>query len=165
MAAKTEGISEALMTNLKADMLNGRITKQEAQDIIGNFNTVRGNLNQMPENLTPESQSVSLSLMMERDRLNKEIQGKDPNLIKPQADRVNEINTRLQEIAKENAIQVETTGEVPVQPEATVGGEMEEGKPQAEPQGVTEEGQAAAQEEVNIFEFNGKKYEVTNLLH
>jgi hypothetical protein len=120
MAAKTEGISEALMTNLKADMLNGRMTKQEAIDIIANFNTVRGNLNQMPENLTPEAQSVSLSLMMERDRLNKQIEGKDLNLVKPQTERINEINTRLQEIAKESSVQVETT----------IGVEIEEGKPQ-----------------------------------
>ena len=139
MAAKTSGMSETLMTNLKADMLNGRITKSEAEEIVQNFDMVRGNVNQMPPNLTPEAQSASLGLMMERDRLDKEIQGKDPNLVKPQSERVTEINNRLQEIAKENAVQEQSTGEVPVQPTTGVGTEMEEGVPGTETQGVTRE--------------------------
>jgi hypothetical protein len=43
---------------------------------------------------------------------------------------------------KENAVQKQTTSEVPVQPEARVGEEVVEGKPQPEPEVVTEEGQA-----------------------
>jgi hypothetical protein len=124
MAAKTSGISEAVMTNLKSDLLNGRITKDEAKEIVNNFNIVRGNLNQMPENLTDEAKSVSLSLMLERDRLNKEIEGKDPNLVKPQSDRITEINNSLQELSKQNAVQEPST----------------EGVLQREQEGVTETG-------------------------
>jgi len=43
---------------------------------------------------------------------------------------------------KGDAIQEQTTSEVPVQPEARVGKEVVEGKPQPEPEVVTEEGQA-----------------------
>lgn len=139
MSAKANGMDEALMTNLKADLLNGRITKAEAQEIAQNFDMVRGNVNQMPDNLTPEAQSVSLGLMMERDRLNKQIEGKDPNLVKPQAERVAEINNRLQEIAKENAVQEQSTGEVPVQPTTGVGQQVEERVSESETQGVTRE--------------------------
>jgi hypothetical protein len=39
-----------------------------------------------------------------------------------------------------DAVQVETTGQVPVQPEAPVGEEVEQGKPEAEPKVVAEEG-------------------------
>ena len=46
---------------------------------------------------------------------------------------------------KENAIQIETAGQVPVQPEATVSEEVVEGKPEAKPEIVTEEGK----EEIN----------------
>lgn len=139
MAAKANGMDEALMTNLKADMLNGRMSRQEAESIANNFQQVRANVAQMPENLTPEAQSASLSLMMERDRLDKEIQGKDPNLVKPQSERVTEINNRLQEIAKENAVQKQSTGEVPVQPTTGVGQQVEERVPGAEAQGVARE--------------------------
>jgi hypothetical protein len=139
MAAKANGMDEALMTNLKADMLNGRMSKQEAEAIANNFQQVRANVAQMPDNLTPEAQSASLGLMMERDRLDKEIQGKDPNLVKPQKDRVAEINNRLEQIGKENAVQEQSTGEVPVQPTTGVGTEMEERVSQSEIQGAARE--------------------------
>ena len=139
MAAKANGMDEALMANLKADMLSGRMTRQEAQEISQNFDMVRGNVAQMPDNLTPEAQSVSLGLMMERDRLNRQKDGKDPNLVKPITNRINEINNRLEEIAKENAVQEQSTGEVPVQPTTGVGTEMEERIPESETQGVTRE--------------------------
>jgi hypothetical protein len=139
LAAKSNGMSETLMTNLKADMLNGRMTRQEAKEISQNFDMVRGNVAQMPDNLTPEAQSVSLGLMMERDRLNQQIEGKDPNLVKPQSERVAEINNRLQEIAKENAVQEQSTGEVPVQPTTGVSTEVEERVPGTETEVVTGE--------------------------
>jgi hypothetical protein len=41
---------------------------------------------------------------------------------------------------QEDAVQVETAGQVPVQPEAPVSEEVEQGKPEAEPKVVTEEG-------------------------
>jgi hypothetical protein len=41
---------------------------------------------------------------------------------------------------KEDAIQKQTAGQVPVQPKATVGEEVVQGEPKAEPKGVTEEG-------------------------
>lgn len=43
---------------------------------------------------------------------------------------------------KEYAVQEQATSEVPVQPEAPVGGEVAQGEPKAEPEVVTEEGQA-----------------------
>ena len=151
MAAKTSGMSEALMSNLKSDMLSNRITKEQAEEISNNFEIVRGMTNQMPENLTVEGQSASLSLMLEKNELNKQIEGKDPNLVKRQAARVNEINERLQEIGEkntvENAIQEQTAGQVPVQPTTTVGEEVVQGEPTAEPQVLTEEGKA---EEVEL---------------
>lgn len=47
----------------------------------------------------------------------------------------------------QNAVQEQSTGQVPVQPETGTSQEVEQGESQAEPQGVTEEGQN--QEEVN----------------
>lgn len=162
MAAKTSGMSEALMSNLKADMLSNRITKEQAEEISNNFEIVRGMMNQMPENLTVEGQSASLSLLLEKNELNKQIEGKDPNLVKRQAARVNEINERLQEIGEkntvENAIQEQAAGEVPVQPTTAVGEEVVQGESTTEPQVLTEEGKAkevaplTIQEELQVIE-------------
>ena len=153
MAAKTNGISEAVMTNLKSDLLNGRITKDEAKEIVNNFNIVRGNLNQMPENLTDEAKSVSLSLMLERDRLNKEIEGKDPNLVKPQSDRITEINNNLQELSKQNAVQEPSTEGVLQREQEGVtetGGERGGVEPIVQGEEVTKEGEATTKEEVTV---------------
>jgi hypothetical protein len=55
---------------------------------------------------------------------------------------------------KEDAIQVETAGQVPVQPEAPVSKKVEQGKPEAKPEIVTEEGK---QEEVAFTSKGGNK--------
>jgi hypothetical protein len=47
----------------------------------------------------------------------------------------------VSEKLKTNAVQEQTTGQVPVQPEATVGQEVVQGEPQAEPQVAAEKGQ------------------------
>ena len=67
--------------------------------------------------------------------------------------KINDLNTRLENLVpvpedaeietpkpQEDAIQVETAGQVPVQPEARIGEEVEQGKPEAKPKVVTEEG-------------------------
>ena len=51
-----------------------------------------------------------------------------------------------------DAVQVETTGQVPVQPEAPVGEEVEQGKPQAKPKVVGEEGVKAEEVGGNVGE-------------
>ena len=51
------------------------------------------------------------------------------------------VERKKQLIDKAYAVQEQTTGEVPVQPEATIGQEMEEGKPQPEPQAAAQKGQ------------------------
>jgi hypothetical protein len=104
----------------------------------------------IPENLNIRNKRESFNLILEKQKIQKEIEGKDPALVAAQTDRINEINEELKTISK-NAVQVETAGEVPVQPETAVGGEVAQGEPQAEPQVVTEEGQAV-QEEVTPIE-------------
>jgi len=68
---------------------------------------------------------------------------------------------RKQLIDKANAVQEQTTSEVPIQPEARVGEEVAQGAPQTGAQVTTEEGQVQAKE-VKVFELDGKKYEVTD---
>ena len=160
-SAKVEGIDEALITNLKSSILTGKTTRAEAEEINQSFKTVKSKLESLPEDMSNEDKSVSLDLLIERDKLQKESSRLDEALRAPYNERITEINDELLKISK-NAVQKQTTGEVPVQPEAKVGGEVAQGEPQAEPQVVTEEGQVAAKEEVKVFEFNGKKYEVTN---
>ena len=101
-AAETEGSSQAVITTLKAKIIKGEMSPTEAKEIAKNFNIIKSKVDQMPNNLSEQGKAASLDLMMEKDKLEKAIQGKDPNLVKPQKDRIAEIDKRLQEIAKEN---------------------------------------------------------------
>ena len=78
----------------------------------------------------------------------------------------NEFQEKVNESAKRNALQEQTTSQVPVQPEARVGEEMAQGKPQAEPQVIAEEKIVIPQEKVNqkSFSLTGENETVNQLL-
>ena len=154
-AAETEGATQAVITTLKAKVIKGELTAPEAKEIARNFNIIKSKVDAMPNDLSEQGKAASLDLMMEKDKLEKAIQGKDPNLVKPQKDRIAEIDKRLQEIAKENAVQEQATGEVPVQPETGVSREVAERTPETTTEQVTKEGdQAVEQEEIVQSEEN-----------
>jgi hypothetical protein len=148
-AAETEGMSDAVKTTLKAKIIRGEITKADAINILGDFNIIKSKVDQMPNTLTEEGKAASLDLMLEKDKLEKQIEGKDPNLVEPQKKRVNEINDRLKQIGKD-AVQKQATGEVPVQSETGVSEEVEGGVPQPTTEQATEEviGEEVVGEEV-----------------
>jgi hypothetical protein len=74
------------------------------------------------------------------------------------------VERRLQILkkAEDNAVQEQTTSEVPIQPEAGVGEEVAQGKPQAEPEVVTKEGkeEVAAEEQIDLFKLDDTEYEL-----
>jgi hypothetical protein len=134
-------LKETFRLNIKDQILTGQITKQEGQAIAERLNEVEGTLNKIPKNV---DRFEAFKLINERDEINKEIAGKDPDLVVVQTDRVKEINEQLKQLSKD-AVQKQTTSEVPVQPGAESGGEMAQGESQAGPQEVTQEGE---QEEI-----------------
>jgi len=137
-SAKTVGMDQALITNLKASILKGKVSKEEAKDILNSFQTVQSKVESMTPNLSVDQQSVTLDLMLEKDRISKEIEGKDPNLVVVQKARIGEIDKQIQKIG-EDAVQKQATSEVPVQSETGVGEKVEGGVPQPTTEQVTEE--------------------------
>ena len=134
-------LKETFRLNIKDQILSGQITKQEGQAIAERLNEVEGTLNKIPKNV---DRYEAFKLINERDAIKKEIAGKDPDLVVVQNERVAEINEQLKQLSKD-AVQKQTTSEVPVQPGAESGGEMAQGEPEAGPQEVTQEGE---QEEI-----------------
>jgi hypothetical protein len=106
-AAKTEGVDQALITNLKASILKGNISKEEAKVIADSFNEIKGKIQSMPDNLSISDKSVALDLMVEKDKIEKEIAGKDENLVAAQKARIADINNQLKTIS-ENATKKST---------------------------------------------------------
>ncbi len=133
-------LRKMIVTKLKGDMLSGKITKSEAQNQLNALDKVGAIFNAMPDNLSVEDQVKSVNLMSEKQRLEKEIDGKDQSLVAAQKERITEIDNELQKISKD-AFQKQTTGEVPVQPEARVGEEVEGREPETKLEEATKEGQ------------------------
>ena len=106
-SAKMDGIPEALLTNLKASILKGKISNKDAQEIYNSYNELKSKIQSIPEEYAVEDKSVALDLMLEKDRLNKRIEGKDKNLVQPIINRITEINNELKTIS-ENATKKST---------------------------------------------------------
>jgi hypothetical protein len=139
-----ETTSKSLIATLKAQIMDGKLSKEQAVNTINNFNEARAIAMELPQDLSEDNQRKAFDLIAEKRKLTKQIEGKDPSLVDKQKTRITAIDQELKNIS--NAVQEQTTSEVPVQPGAAVSGEVAQGEPQAEPEVVTEEGQA--QEEV-----------------
>ena len=140
-------IKDLFVLNIKDRILSGQITKDQGQAELNSLKESEGVLRQIPDNLTSDDRYTSFKLINERENLRKQMEGKDPALVSPISDRINEINNELKNISK-NAVQVQTTSEVPIQPEARVGEEVVQGESKTEPQVLAEKGQAVQEVEL-----------------
>jgi len=84
-----------IVSNLKTEMLNGTMTKGEAQSALNDINLVEGVFNSIDENISDEAKLIAFNLINERNRLEKEVVGKDPALSKEKNDRIKDINDKL----------------------------------------------------------------------
>ena len=126
-----------IQTDIKTKITSGELTKAEAYEQIDAINKSVSILNSMPSELPVESKREAYNLILERNKIEKQIEGKDPNLVAAQTERVKEINEQLKGLSY--AVQEQGADAVPVQSGTGVGTEMEEGKPATEPQVVTGE--------------------------
>jgi len=151
-SADLDGIDKALLTNLKASMLNGKISKAQAKDIVRSFEDIKGKIKSMPEDMSVDNKSVALDLMIERDNINKKIDGKDPFLVLKEKERIGQINEQLKNLG--NAVQEPSTEGVLQREQEGVtetGGERGGVEPIVQGEEVTRKGETkAVQEEVVI---------------
>jgi hypothetical protein len=126
-------------SQIQSDLTTNKITKEEAQQRMDQVDTARGILSQIPTDLSTRNQREAFALIAEKQLLTESIAGKDPSLVSKQTDRIKQIDEQLKQIS--NAVQEQTTSEVPIQPEAGAGVQVAQGEPQAEPQVPAEEGE------------------------
>jgi hypothetical protein len=117
---------------IQSDLANNKITKEEAQIRMDEANIARGILSKIPSDLSTRNQREAFALISEKEKLTDAIAGKDPSLVSKQTDRIKQIDEQLKQIS--NAVQEQTTSQIPVQPEAGARVQMAEGEPKAEPQ-------------------------------
>ena len=162
---------QAKLSEITSRVSTGKITVEEGNTETAEINKARGIIKQIPENLPVSSQKKAFLLISENqkvqeeiDELSKEVADKNPQLvgdvvaeIEKKQQVINQNNQKLLTLPK-NAVQEQTTSEVPVQPETGAGTEVEEGKPQSETQVPAEEGEREEiekrrQEELDKFKF------------
>jgi len=128
---KDNNLRSSIESNIKSQIVSGEITKEQAKEQIESMNKTYSILQSIPDNLDIRNQRESFNLILEKQKIQKEIEGKDPALVAAQTDRINEINDELKTISK-NAVKESTK---PVEEVTAEGGGVqyqgvEEGQPE-----------------------------------
>lgn len=147
--ANDEKMQSAYIASLKEKITQGIITEKEAKEQLNNYRNSAGLYRQLPDGLTTEQQKEAMNLLKEKRDLENFVEGKDPALVVKAKNRITEINDSLTKLSETDAIQEQSTTEVPVQSETGISETMEGRTPEAEPQVATEQ---VTQEEVTPSE-------------
>jgi GNAT superfamily N-acetyltransferase len=135
---------DLLLKDLEVKMKNGDITEDDAKQSLYVFDKVQQVSSAVKDlDVTAEEKATIASLLKKRDDIRVKMQNKDDVLLGREKQQIADINNQINEIIlkpKEDAVQEQAAGEVPIQPTTRVSEQVAEGEPQAEPQGVTAEG-------------------------
>ena len=143
--ANDEKMQSSFIATLKTKVAAGDMTMAEAKEELNDYRNSVGLYRSIPTDLSTEAKKEAMNLVREKQVIEERIKDKDEALVKKQKDRIAEINVQLNNLS-ENAVQKQTTSEVPIQSETAVSEEVAGGKPTAESQVTTEKGK---EEEVN----------------
>ena len=143
--ANDTNIQSAYIASLKQKITQGLITQKEAKEQLNDYRNSVGLYRQLPEGLTTQQKKEAMNLLKEKRDLENFVEGKDPALVVKAKNRITEINDSLTKLSETDAVQEQSTTEVPVQSETGISETMEGRTPEAEPQVITEQ---VVQEEV-----------------
>lgn len=142
------------LSDVISDLAKGKIDQQEASKRISNFDRSQKILDQLDLDAPVQDQKKAFAIITANEKLQNEIDdlkqtmgNMHPMLAKNRTKQIEALEKKIEDnnnqLSKlsENAVQEQTTSEVPVQPEAGTSQQMAEGEPQAEPQVPTQEGQ------------------------
>ena len=90
-----EQFKKIIVAELKNKMIQGTMTKSQAESALNDIDLVAGVFNSIDENLPESAKMEAFNLINKRNRLEKEKQGKDPALSKGITDKIKEINDKL----------------------------------------------------------------------
>lgn len=135
---------KAVKKNTVERLRSGAINKEQAKAEYADIDKSVGILNTIPTNLSNREKRASYELLLEKNKLEKEIEGKDENLVAKQKARVAEINNELTKISedatKENNIQEVTTEGGTVEYQRTGEGQQEVGVSEGSQRETTQPG-------------------------
>jgi hypothetical protein len=87
--------------SLKVQLSKGTITKEEAQEQLDNYHEAKSIMKEIPNDYTTPQKKMAFSLLGIKKRLEKEIEGKDPDLVKDRKEQLNSIKEQLTTIQED----------------------------------------------------------------
>lgn len=147
--ANDENMQTAYVTSLKNKVTQGIITMSDAKTQLNDYRNAAGLYRQLPEGLNTQQKKEAMNLLKEKRDLQDYVEGKDNALVVKQKERITEIDNSLTKLSETDAVQEQSTTEVPVQSETITSETMETGVPESRPEVVTEQ---AKKEEVKDFD-------------
>jgi len=112
-----------MVANFKNDILSGKMNYAEASKQIAYIEQAASTFSEIPNTLNEAGRRAAFDLINEKKDLEKEISGKDTDIVAKQTERIAEIKNELKEISKseEYAIQEPSTEGVDVRQQASDG--------------------------------------------
>ena len=137
--ANDDKMQSAYIASLKNKIAQGELSVSEAKDQLNNYRNSVGLFRQLPDGLTTQEKKEAMNLLKEKRDLENYIEGKDSALVVKQKNRIAEINDSLTKLSETNAVQEQSTTEIPVQSETGISEEVEGRTPEAKPEVITEQ--------------------------
>ena len=134
-------IRKAQVGAIKEMINDGKLTKEEGEKILANYDQIVGLSKKINPELDTQSKKEILSLMVEEQALMQKKANKDPRTVKDIDNRIEEINKSITKIT-EDAIQKPSTEKVDVQEQSVDGSEVGKGDTEG---AITKEGKEEAE--------------------
>ena len=97
-----DGTSTKLIdVQLKNKINSGELTVKQAKEQQDIFNELKGVYNQIPSDYTTDQKKIALGLLLNKQKLEQSIAGKDPSSVKSIQDKIDDINTTLENIGRD----------------------------------------------------------------
>ena len=102
---------ELYKTQLDTQVALGKMTQEQAQKSLDGLEYSLGVFNQIPENLNTSDAKEAFNLIVEKRNLESKVEGKEPNLVVKEKERITEIDNELTELGKKEVVAEPTVAE------------------------------------------------------
>ena len=109
---QVDNFFKAASANIEERFKVGDITVEQKQRELETLGTIRSSGAKIPFNFTPEAKKESLDLILEKANIEKEIDGKDKDLVAPELERLKEISDELSAISFAEKVKISVEKDV-----------------------------------------------------
>ena len=95
---------ELYKTQLDTQVALGKMTQDQAQKSLDGLEYSLGVFNQIPDNLNTSDAKEAFNLIVEKRNLESKVEGKEPNLVVKEKERIKEIDNELTELGKKEVV-------------------------------------------------------------